>query len=106
MQRPQFVRQLSSRIIVARRLNATSIIGLNSARNGRRVRKVQYRVATDALSVLVKTVAVLKASRSSKQLPTNQGDADNTEKHEPHEIHPEDYWMCVAYDQSIAASPK
>jgi hypothetical protein len=44
--------------------------------------------------------------RSSKQLPTNQGDTDNTEKHEPNEIHPEDYGVCVAYDQSVAASTK
>jgi hypothetical protein len=45
-------------------------------------------------------------SRSSKQLPTNQRDTDNAEKHEPNEIHPEDYGVCVAYDQSIAASTK
>jgi hypothetical protein len=38
---------------------------------------------------------------SSKQLPTNQRDTDNAEKHEPNEIHPEDYGVCVAYDQSI-----
>jgi hypothetical protein len=43
---------------------------------------------------------------SSKQLPTNQRDTDNAEKHEPNEIHPEDYGVCVAYDQSIAASTK
>jgi hypothetical protein len=45
-------------------------------------------------------------ARSSKQLPTNQGDTDNAEKHEPNEIHPEDYGVCIAYDQSIAASTK
>jgi hypothetical protein len=56
MQRPQFVRQLSSRIIAARRLNATSIIGLNSARNARPVRKVQYRAATDRNRTLVETL--------------------------------------------------
>jgi hypothetical protein len=44
--------------------------------------------------------------RSSKQLPTNQHDTDNAEKHEPNEIHPEDYGVGVAYDQSIAASTK
>ena len=43
---------------------------------------------------------------SGKQLPTNQRDADNSEKNEPNEIHPEDYRMFVAHDQSIAASPK
>ncbi|MGB9052008.1 MAG: hypothetical protein WCC54_06770, partial [Pseudolabrys sp.] len=48
----------------------------------------------------------LPRALSSKQLPTNQGDTDNAEKHEPNEIHPEDYGVCVAYDQSIAASTK
>jgi hypothetical protein len=31
---------------------------------------------------------------------------DNAEKHEPNHIHPEDYGMCAAYDQPIAASTK
>jgi hypothetical protein len=31
---------------------------------------------------------------------------DSAEKHEPNEIHPEDYWVCVAYDPSIVASRK
>jgi hypothetical protein len=35
---------------------------------------------------------------SSKQLPTNQRDTDNAEKHEPNKIHPEDYGVCVAHD--------
>lgn len=43
---------------------------------------------------------------SSKQLPTNQRGTDNAKKHEPNEIHPEDYGVCVAYDQPIAASTK
>src|SRR6478609_4935416 len=40
---------------------------------------------------------------SAKQPPTNQRDADNSEEHEPNEIHPEDYGKCVAAfcDESI-----
>jgi hypothetical protein len=47
-----------------------------------------------------------RASRSSKQLPTNQRDTDNADKHETNEIHPEDCGVCFAYDPSIAASTK
>jgi len=50
--------------------------------------------------------AAARKASSSKQLPTNQSDTDNAKKREPNEIHPEDYGMCLMYDQSIAASTK
>ena len=62
-----------------------------------------FRCAANSVAI---GLQVIEQVASSKQLPTNQRGTDKAEKHEPNQIHPEDYGMSVAYDQSIAASPK